>query len=100
MRDFRQLTSWQRAHALSIVLYEVVRRFPREDRFAVGDQLRRSALSIGANIAEGAGRQSPADYARFLSMAVASANEVENHLLVANRVGLISNADHDRYRPS
>jgi four helix bundle protein len=82
MQDFRQLTVWQKAHRLTLSVYRASRPFPKEEMFGLTSQLRRAAAGIGANIAEGCGRGSDADFGRFLTIAMGSASEVENHLLL------------------
>lgn len=86
MRDYRQLMVWQKAHSLTLSIYTATKLFPREEVFGLTSQLRRAAVSIPSNIAEGAGRQSSADFARFLDMAVASCNEVEYQIFLASEL--------------
>ncbi|MEN1678513.1 MAG: four helix bundle protein [Planctomycetota bacterium] len=83
MKDFRDPVVWQRSHQLTIELYRVTKSFPDDERFGIVSQLRRSAASVAANIAEGCGRGSDSDFARFLQMAMGSASETEYHLLLA-----------------
>ncbi len=58
MRDFRELLVWQKAHALTLDVYRATKSFPREELYGLTRQIRRAAVSIGANIAEGAGKNS------------------------------------------
>jgi four helix bundle protein len=95
MQDFRQLTVWQRAHRLTIVVYRASRGFPKDEIYGLTSQLRRAVSAIGANIAEGCGRGSDADFGRFLSIAMGSASEVENHLLVAGDLEYLPSAEYD-----
>src|SRR5687768_6583946 len=90
MHDFRRLQVWQRARELAVSLDSVTRRFPRADHGVVASQLRRAALSIPANIAEGCGKSSRKETMRFLQIAAGSAHEVENHLLIAAALGYLS----------
>ncbi|BDP42742.1 four helix bundle protein [Deinococcus aetherius] len=83
MRDFRTLAVWQKAHALTLGVYVANRAFPGEERFGLTSQLRRAALSIPTNIAEGCGRQAEGDSRRFLEIAAGSASETEYLLLLA-----------------
>ena len=90
MKNFRDLMVWQKSHALALSIYQVTREFPKGELYGLTSQLRRSAVSIPANIAEGCGRGSDADLGRFLQMAMGSACEVEYHLLLANDLEYLS----------
>ena len=68
MRDFQSLRVWQRAHALTIDLYKASAVFPKDERYAFTQQVRRAASSIGANLAEGCGHDSVAEFARFVGI--------------------------------
>ena len=83
MKDFRQLKVWEKAHALTLGIYQVTSQFPREELFGITSQVRRSSASIAANIAEGCGRTGDGDFHRFLNIAAGSAVEVEYFLLLA-----------------
>jgi four helix bundle protein len=83
MKGFKELKVWQNAHAMTIAVYGTTRTFPREELYGLTRQLRRSAASIGANIAEGCGRQSDGEMARFLQIARGSASEIEYHFMLA-----------------
>jgi four helix bundle protein len=84
MHDFRRLLVWQRARAVASDVDAAVRRFPRHDRGVIGAQLRRSAFSIAASIAEGCGKSSRRETVRYLQIASGSASETENHLIAAS----------------
>ena len=84
MHDFRRLKVWQLSRELAVATDDLSRRFPRADRGVVGGQLRRAALSVPANIAEGCGKSSRRETIRFLQIALGSAKETENHLLIAS----------------
>jgi four helix bundle protein len=90
MHDFKRLRVWQEARELGTAAHALSRNFPRSDRKAMGSQLRRSALGIAANIAEGCGKSSRPETIRFLQIAAASAAETENHLIQAADLGFIS----------
>ena len=94
MQDFRNLKVWEKAHALTLEVYRVTRDFPREERFALVDQLRRSASSIPTNIAEGCGRETDRDFAQFINVAAGSASECEYQLLLAKDLGYIEGDVH------
>jgi four helix bundle protein len=94
-RDFRKLKVWERAHQTVLDAYRLTAGFPREEAFGLTSQIRRAATSIPANIAEGCGRGGN-DLARFCRIAIGSASELQYHLLLANDLGLIANADYER----
>ena len=77
MQDFRKLAVWRKAHELTLAVYASTARFPRDEIYGLTSQLRLPASSVPANIAEGCGRGSNADLARFLQIALGSASEVE-----------------------
>jgi four helix bundle protein len=83
MQDFRNLKVWEKAHALTLNIYRCTRNFPREERFGLTNQLRRSCASIPANVAEGCARFSDIDFARFVNNAAGSASETDYHLLLS-----------------
>ena len=89
MRSFRELEVWKQAHQLTLDVYRVSKPFPREELFGLTGQVRRSAASIPANIAEGCGRDGEAEFARFLGIAMGSASELEYHLLLVRDLELI-----------
>ncbi|HLE35961.1 MAG TPA: four helix bundle protein [Candidatus Acidoferrales bacterium] len=84
MRNFRNLQVWQKAHSLTLKVYKATASFPREELYGLTSQMRRASGSVPANIAEGYGREGPAEFARFLSIAMGSASELEYHLLLAH----------------
>jgi len=98
VKDFKDLRVWSKAHSMTIGVYKVTREFPREELFGITSQMRRAASSIGANIAEGAGRRSDGELARFLHIARGSAAELEYHLLLARDLDLLPNAKFDVLR--
>jgi four helix bundle protein len=89
MQDFRKLHVWHSAHALTLAVYRATGEFPDTERFGLTSQLRRAAASIGANLAEGCGRSSSLDTRRCFRIALGSACELLNHLLLAHDLGLI-----------
>ena len=94
MQDFRNLKVWEKAHLVAIEIYRVAESFPRAPGLALTSQLRRSALSVATNIAEGAGRDGRAEFGRFLQIALGSASETQYHLQVARDLDLIDAATH------
>lgn len=96
MKNFKDLTVWQKAHEMTLTIYEATRGFPREELYGLTSQLRRSSASIGANIAEGSGRRSDAEICRFLRIARGSASELEYHLLLAHDLRLLSDIQYQK----
>jgi len=89
MRNFRELEVWQRAHRLTLDVYRDSAEFPKAEMFGLTSQMRRAAASVGANIAEGAGKFSGAELLRYLQIASGSASELENHLILARDLGFL-----------
>jgi four helix bundle protein len=96
MQDVKNLLVWQRSHSFSLTIHRVTSAVGRRDNSGIVGQVRRAALSISANIAEGCGRESNADLARFLQIAVGSASEVESHLQFLLDTRLLSPNDFDQ----
>jgi four helix bundle protein len=94
VKDFRQLKVWQKAHELTLAVYRLTATFPREELYGLRNQLRRAGSSIAANLAEGCGRNGDAELARFCSMAMGSASELEYHLLLGRDLELIKRKDY------
>jgi four helix bundle protein len=84
--NYRDLVAWQKAMGLVESVYRATRGFPREEVYGLTAQLRRAAVSIPSNIAEGQGRRSARDFLHFLSMAYGSLREVETQILIAERL--------------
>jgi four helix bundle protein len=95
MRNFRQLDVWKKAHELTLEIYRLTSSFPSQERYGLSSQLQRAAASIGANLAEGCGRETDADFRRFVQMATGSACEVEYHLVLAHDLSLIDDRNHE-----
>jgi four helix bundle protein len=91
MSDYRRLDVWQLAHKTRLKVYEDTAGYPASEQFVLVAQTRRAASSITSNIAEGAGRESRRDFARFLTYSMGSVNETEDHLLLARDLGYLSN---------
>lgn len=94
MKDFRSLEVWQKAHQLTLSAYRATRSFPSDERFGLTSQIRRSASSIPANIAEGCGRRGDAEFHRFLQIAMGSASELEYHLLLSHDLEYLDPSSH------
>jgi four helix bundle protein len=96
VQDFRNLKVWWRSHELTLDIYKQTRVWPKEELFGLTSQTRRAAASIPANIAEGCGRNTDADFARFLQMSMGSASELEYHVLLAFDLGYINETIYQR----
>ena len=96
MKDFRELKVWQRAHDLTLAVYQATAKFPREELYGLTAQMRRASTSIAANIAEGCGRDGDAELNRFCSIALGSASELQYFLLLARDLRLLADCDYDR----
>jgi four helix bundle protein len=96
MQDFRKLQVWSKAHELTLLVYLETRQFPKDEVFGLTSQMRRCSASIGANIAEGCGRGSNSDFARFLQIAMGSANELEYHLQLARDLEFLGTEAHTK----
>ena len=96
MKDFRSLNVWHKAHELTLEIYKATKRFPKEELYGLTSQIRRASSSIPANIAEGCGKSSNPDFARFLQIAFGSANEVEYHLLLAKDLEILDGETYSR----
>ena len=94
VKDFRDLKVWQKAHQLTLSIYRTTTCFPVEEKYGLITQLRRSAVSIAANIAEGCGRGSDPDFGRFLQVAMGSASELEYELLLSHELGFVDASLH------
>src|SRR4051795_8853101 len=90
VQTFRDLEVWQLAMDLAAECYRITKTFPRDELFGMTSQIRRSAASIPANIAEGQGRQHTKEFLNHLSIARGSLMELQTHLFLAHRVGLLS----------
>ena len=93
MRNHKDLIVWQKSMALVRRLYEVTRAFPQEELFGLTSQMRRAAVSIPSNIAEGYGRIYDKERINFLSIALWSASELETQLIISNDLGFMNEAD-------
>jgi len=94
-RDFRNIKAWKHADDLVVAVYAASRGFPREERYGLTQQLRRAAVSVPSNIAEGCSRESRADYLRFCDIARGSLSEARYQLHLACRLDYLSE---ERYR--
>ena len=96
MKDFRRLKVWEKVHLLTLDIYRITARFPREEMYGLRSQMRRCTASMGANIAEGCGKQGNNELHRFLYIASGSASELDYHLLLARDLQYLSDEDYQR----
>jgi four helix bundle protein len=89
VQSYQELTVWQKAMDLAVACYQATKLFPKDELYGLTCQIRRAATSIPANIAEGQGRQHTKEFLHFLSIARGSSKEVETHLILSQRVGLL-----------
>lgn len=89
IKDFKDLFLWQRAMDLVVEVYDLVKKLPKEELFALSDQIRRAVISIPSNIAEGQGRNSSKEFIHFLSIAKGSMAELETQLLLCVRINYL-----------
>jgi four helix bundle protein len=96
MKDFRQLKVWEKSHQLALTVYKATKGFPKEELYGLTSQIRRSSMSIPTNIAEGCGRFTDADFARFLQMAMGSASETEYQLILARDLDFLPKDSYEK----
>ncbi|SHH51664.1 four helix bundle protein [Fibrobacter sp. UWH9] len=92
-KSYKDLVVWQKAMDLSVAVYQVTKSFPKEELFGMVSQMRRAAVSIASNIAEGEGRKSKNEFAHFVSIAMGSKAELETQVTLCERVGLCSDTE-------
>jgi len=97
MRSFRTFKVWEKAHQLTLDIYQTTARFPREETYGLCAQMRRSSSSIPTNIAEGCGRQGRNELARFLQIAMGSASELQYQLLLARDLNMLESGTFSRH---
>lgn len=90
IKSFTDLNAWKEGHKLVLIIYEITKEFPREEIFGLTSQIRRAAVSITSNIAEGFSRNSYKEKSQFYSMALDSLTELQNQLLIARDVKYIT----------
>ena len=90
MHNFRKLTIWKDSMNLTLDVYHLTQHFPKEEKFNLTSQIRRSAVSVPSNIAEGAGRNTNKDFNNFLGIATGSCYELETQLILSKRLGFLT----------
>jgi four helix bundle protein len=99
MKDFRTLSVWEKAHQITLTVYKHTHSFPKEEVYGLTSQIRRASSSIAINIAEGCGRGSEADFARFLQISLGSASETEYLILLSYELNYLSKIDYESLLP-
>lgn len=98
MNDFRKLDVWTKAIDFSTKIHSTTKKYPKEEIYGLVSQLRRAAVSISSNIAEGCSRTSKKDFARFLEFSIGSAFEIESQLVVSKNLDYITELEHNSLR--
>ena len=96
MRNFRELKVWQKAHELTLNVYRVTAGFNREELYGLTSQMRRAAYSVPANIAEGCGKNSDVEFARYLQIAAGSASELEYFTELTHDLHMLARDDYEK----
>ena len=96
MHDYKKLQVWQDAVDMAVLVYELTGAFPKAEQYGLTSQLRRSAVSVPSNIAEGSGRNNPGEFDHFLGIAAGSLYELETQLIVSSRLGYSSDTEIDK----
>ena len=91
MTSHKDLNVWQKAIDLVVLIYQITKSFPKEELYALTNQMRRCASSIPANIAEGSGRRNIGEFRQFLHIALGSAAELETYLVISEKLGYLTN---------
>jgi four helix bundle protein len=92
-KNYRDLIVWQEAIKPTKAVYKLTEKFPRQETYALADQIRRAVVSVPSNIAEGQARKAPGDFSRFLHIALGSLAEVDTQLILAQEFGYLSKED-------
>lgn len=96
MKDFRRFKVWEKAHHLTLDIYKATTNFPRAELYGLTSQMRRCSASMGANIAEGCGKQGNNELHRFLHIASGSASELDYQLLLARDLNYMTDEEYRR----
>jgi len=95
-RDFQKIQAWERGHQMTLDVYRMTRHYPREELFGLASQMRRAAASIPTNIAEGCGRRSEADLARFMDMSRGSTSELTYQMLLSRDLDYLAHDEAEK----
>jgi len=94
MHNYKELKIWQKAIERSVEIYELIKNFPEIEKYNLSSQMRRSAVSVPSNIAEGAGRNSDKDFLRFLGISLGSCFELHTQIIISNKLKLITDREY------
>ena len=89
LKNYKELNVWQKSYKLCLHIYKVTKRFPKDEMYGLTSQIRRSAVSIPSNIAEGYGRKTTLEYVRFLYIAYGSVCELETQTMISGDLGYV-----------
>ncbi|CAN5451174.1 four helix bundle protein [soil metagenome] len=96
MKDYKKLIVWQKSHTNAVMIYDLTKSFPKEERFGVTSQIRRAAVSVPTNIAEGCGKFTQPDLAKYLQIAFGSAQELEYLMCLSCELEFLNKEDYDK----
>lgn len=96
IQNYKELIVWRKSFQLSLEVYKITKSFPKEELYGLTSQMRRAAIAIPSNIAEGHGRRGTKEYVRFLRIAYASATELETQLLIAKETDMLGENDFEK----
>lgn len=97
-KNYKELKIWQQAVALAVAVYDVCSNLPNDEKFGLNSQMKRSAISVASNIAEGSGRKSSMEFARFLNISLGSLYELETQHVISNKLGFITKEALDSFQ--
>ncbi len=100
MRSHHNLDAWKKSVDFVVMIYKMTESFPKEEKFGLTSQIRRASVSIPANIAEGAARKSDKEFLQFLFISQGSASEVETEIIIAYRLGFLSESNYESLNKS
>lgn len=95
MQNYKDLRVWEKAHLFTLKVYEATKLFPKEEIYSLTNQIRRAASSVAANIAEGCGKNSKADFANYLNIALGSSNEAEYFLILSKDLSYLTQENYE-----
>lgn len=94
IQSYKDLEVWKKSVELTVVIYQITSKFPREELYGITFQIRKAAVAIPSNIAEGRSRSHTKEFIQFLKIAYSSGAELETQLIIANKIGFLSSTDY------